>query len=109
MVKNMEKRKETWREGVKITDLKVGDIIYVHKTKSGFMITLECEFIKFEKGIVYAKILVADPPYWKDSFPIGSTVKARPTKTFLWGKGTEEWDWAHCHWFKRIGKEFISQ
>lgn len=100
MKKMRDDRTSIWTKPIKLSELKEGDIIHIRKSKGGFHIFIECEFIKYEKGLVYAKsIRKPDPEWYEVDFPIGSTLKARPSKTFLWGKGEDD-RWERCHWCK---------
>lgn len=96
----MTERKETWRKGIKITDMKTGDLIYIQKSIGSFSVMLECEFIKYEKGIVYAKVSAIPYPRWfSHDYPIGKLITARKKKCMLWGRDIPE-GYAYCHWFK---------
>lgn len=97
----METHKETWRKGIKITDLKEGDVIYIQKMKSGFSVTIEGSFISYEKGIVTAEAVSVYPDYWKHDFKIGDIITARPRKCYLYGKRQENMLWSRCHWCKK--------
>ena len=88
--------KETWTEGKKITDLEEGDLIYVKKIINGFPHIYECEFLKLEKGLVYVKILLYSPEWWK---PQNEFIRVRQKSCYLWGKDNEL-GWARCHWLK---------
>jgi len=94
--------KETWRKGIKITDLKEGDIIYVKRYISGIPVNLECEFIKYEKGIVHTKVVAVErrEEWIFYYFPEGTILKVRRKMCFLMGKDHESGiDWTYCHWF----------
>lgn len=93
---NDMRQKETWKKGIKLTDLKEGDIIYIQKTFNYFSRTCECKFIKFEKGLIHAQILVFYPEWWK---PEKEFITARQKCCYLWGK-SKDMPWAHCHWCK---------
>lgn len=103
----MEVRKETFREGIQITDLKPGDIIYIQRIISGFMYNLECEFLEVKRGIVKGRVISSDVSYGGGRttpvFPIGmekgKIIRARLKKCFLWGKSKDN-EYARCHWFK---------
>lgn len=102
----MERFKATFREGIKITDLKPGDTIYIQKTYSDFTYNLECEFIEYSKGIVKARVVWSDvswdhgrTPCFPTGMEKGQVITARKKKCFLWGKVKDE-KWASCHWFK---------
>jgi len=90
----METRKETYKDGIQITDMKKGDTIYICKTQSGFSITYECSFVSYEKGIVTATIISCDHDW---NIKTGN-ITARPSSCYLWGKGKND-NWAICHWF----------
>jgi hypothetical protein len=98
-------REVNFVKGKKITDMKKGEIIYVQKLISGFNMTIECKFIKFEKGKVFAKPLRIESYDWvhlEDLYPDG-ILTARPDKCFLWGlrklrQRINDHDYC-CHWF----------
>lgn len=98
------KFKATYREGIQITDLKPGDVIYIQKTYSGMMYHLECRFIEFKGGIVRAEVVSSDVSWShkEPTFPTGmgkgTIITARKKKCFLWGKGKDD-KWECCHWF----------
>jgi len=94
-------RHETWKPGIKITDLKPGDIIYINKEESGYSKYYECEFVSFAKGIVAAKVIRCQQR-WVKNDP-GDIMTARLTKCYLWGKNIND-RWAYCHWFKKDGE-----
>lgn len=93
----MKKLKETYKDGIDITDLKKGDIIYVQKMESGFSINYECKFISFKKGIVTAEIVDTEPE-WALCGKKGEKITARMCKCFLYGKAKNE-EYTRCHWF----------
>ncbi len=98
--------KETWKEGIKITDLKEGDVIYIKKIKSDYDYHYECKFISFEKGIVKAEIVFGErEENWKMNQKDikGQIITARPSKCYLWGKEPNKSKWAFCHWFEKGG------
>ena len=93
----MKKLKETYKDGIAITYLKNGDVVYVQKMESGFSVNYECKFISFEKGIVTAEIVDAEPE-WALRGKKGEKITARKGKCFLYGKAKNE-DYTRCHWF----------
>lgn len=88
-------RVETWREGIKVTDLKRGDIIYIRKVVNDFHYHYKCRFIKFEKSMVIAKILEYEPEWIAK--PASNIMRARAKCCYLWGK-TEKMLLGYCHW-----------
>ena len=101
----MERFKATYRDGIKITDLKPGDTIYIQKIVSDFMYNLECEFVEYSKGIVKAKVVHSDVSWDRGKTPAfprgmekGKVITARKTKCFLWGK-RKSGESERCHWF----------
>lgn len=94
--------KETYVKGKKLTEMKKGEIICIQKMKSGFDAIIECSFVKYERGIVYAKVLYVDREWYRYDFPKGKVITAKPHKCFLWGKDDTDprIHWACCHWFK---------
>ena len=92
-------------KGKRITDMKQGETIYVQKGIGGFNVSFECEFIKFEKGKVFAKPLRIESYDWmklEDIYPDG-IMTARPDKCYLWGLRKlryrmNDHDYC-CHWF----------
>jgi len=97
----------TWKKGIKLTDLKKGDLIYVRRMKSGYMVTLECDFISYEKGLVTVKNRSKPNPYWyQTDFPVGMILRVRQSQCYLWGGGEENnlLMRDYCHWCK--GGEF---
>lgn len=94
----MKKLKETYKDGIAITDLKKGDVIYVQKMESGFSINYECKFISFKKGIVTAEIVDTEPD-WALRDKKGEKITARKSKCFLYGKGKNN-KWTKFHWFR---------
>lgn len=103
---NHEERKETFREGMTILDLKQGDTIYIKKLEAGYDYHYECEFEKVERGIIHAKILNCDRRELNGGFRRSlypSKITARKTSCYLWGKGKTN-EWAGCHWLKKDGR-----
>jgi hypothetical protein len=94
----VESYKETYEEGIKITDLKEGNLIYIRKIINDYLDTYECEFIRFHRGIVTAKLkrISYNGNEWQDREEI---ITARPNKCFLWGKDATSQS-PFCHWFK---------
>jgi hypothetical protein len=98
-------RQINYVKGKKITDMKEGEIIYIQKSISGFGVSIECEFIKFERGKVFAKPFRCDYDWMKleDLYPDG-VVTARPNKCYLWGlrklrQRMSDHDYC-CHFFE---------
>ena len=56
----METRKETYKDGITIKDLKIGDTIYLSKNISGYKIIIDCIFITFSKIRLKGKIKKVD-------------------------------------------------
>ena len=96
---NYIKLKETWKKGIKLTDLKEGDIIYIRKIINNFTRTYECKFIKFEKGLIHAQIIIYSPEWWT---PVKEFITARQKTCYLWGKDPTNLNmrWAYCHWLE---------
>lgn len=94
-------RKGTWKKGIKLSDLKKGDPLYISKTINGFMYIYECEFLSYEKGLVRARILRYYPEWTK---PESDSITARPRKCYLVGKNVDE-EYPYCHWCRN--GEFI--
>jgi hypothetical protein len=93
-----ESKKETWKRGLKLTDLKEGDLIYVHRVINNFSRTYECKFLKFEKGYVYVQILRYYPEWW---IPEKEFIKVKTKSCYLWGKDKDSlYKWASCHWLR---------
>jgi len=90
-----KERKQTYREGIRITDLKQGDTIYIRKIQSGFSITYECSFVSYGKGIVTATIVSCDHDWNRKT----GDIMARPSSCYLWGKG-KDGAYPRCHWFE---------
>lgn len=102
---NNFERQVNFVKGKKITDMKRGETIYVQKMIGGFNVSIECKFIKFEKGKVFAKPLRCDYDWMrmKDKYPDG-ILTARPDKCYLWGlrklsQRMSDHDFC-CHWFE---------
>ena len=98
----MDERKETYKEGVTLKDLKEGETIYISKMESGYKIIFECDFISFNKGIVRGKIRKVEPN-WATTNRINTEITARHTKCFLWGRDTTN-IMPRCHWFNKKGE-----
>ena len=94
-----EIRQETWKKGLKITDLKEGDLIYVQKVINDFMYNYECKFLKFEKGLVYVQIEFYYPEWGE---PEEQFIRVRKKSTYLWGRDTPN-GYPHCHWCQKDG------
>ena len=85
-----------------ISEFTPEDTIYITKIISGFMYTYYCQFVKFERGVVYGNpIYVVDRSYI-NNFP--EEVKARLNKCYLWGNEPNSiLSYPHCHWFTKNG------
>ena len=89
----------------KVTDLKQGDTIYIKKMiVSGHQVTLLCEFIKIERGLIIAKILDGEPEWaiFRD-LAKGTIIKSFKKNTFLWGSDKDD-KWDRCHWYNKEKK-----
>lgn len=93
-------RISTYKEGIKISDLKENDLVYIMKMKGGYSIIFECSFISYERGVVKAKALKSDrQTSWNDNWLINEVITTRASKCFLWGKDRDD-KWERCHWLK---------
>ena len=97
----------TWRQGIKITDMNPGDIIYIQKTEGEFYRNYKCRFISFNKGIVAAVIIEKGQQY-SSKHSIGENITARIQKCYLLGKDDTE-TYSFCHWFGRETKIKITE
>ena len=100
-------REINYVKGKRITCMKQGETIYIQKGINGFFVSIFCEFIKLERGLVYAKPLRSDYDHegWfkiDEKYPDG-IITARPEKCYLWGlrklrQRMSDTDYC-CHWF----------
>lgn len=89
-----------------IREFQPGDTIYINKSiPSGHVVTWFCEFVKFERGVVYGKAITATPDWaFHKSTDTGKEIKARLSKCYLWGKPNPSLlNYNHCNWFKKDG------
>ena len=84
-----------------ITEFEPGQTIYIKKMlPSGHSITMLCEFVSFQRGIVTGKVIKAEPDWAPDKFKPGHQVTARLGKCYLYGHLPDDpVDWPTCHWF----------
>lgn len=99
---NIFERHATFKKGKKLSDFKKGEIIYVQKLIGGFDVSIECKFIKYERGKITLKMIRYSNEWmrleWK--YPDG-IITAKPCKCYLWGLRTEHRMSDHdycCHW-----------
>lgn len=75
--------------------------IYISRIDSGYQLIHLCQFVKFERGMVYGRVISTEPNPELHSGKVGTEVKARLLKCYLYGK-TDGWA-AHAHWFNSEG------
>jgi hypothetical protein len=91
--------------GRKIKDFKVGDMLYIQESKTGFAYDFLCEFISYERGNVKVKIIGCPERHeWLHGGWIGKILSVKPCKCFLWGLRKPETRMSDhdfcCHWFE---------
>ena len=95
---------------VTIGGMQPGDTIYVTKMHGQCSVTHFCEFVKYEKGLVHARIISTHPDWAELQASAASTcpeaisnvITARLQKCYLWGRPPwTESDHrnAYCCWF----------
>jgi hypothetical protein len=73
------------------------DTLYVSRVINRFRYFFLCKFIRYEKGVVHAQIIDVEHDYLQHY--LGTEVRARPGKCYLWGKRGDD-NWERAHWFK---------
>lgn len=84
-----------------IREFTPNDTIYIRKIVNDFSFAYYCQFVKYEKGIVHAKIISVTPDYIK--LTKGKEITSHITKCYLWGNNSRKINWNHCIWFDKDG------
>jgi len=92
----MKKYRSTFKSG---KPLKKGDYVYISKTCNGYPVIIECLYEKYDKGLILALGINADPHWYNIKYQ-GKYIKARRKSCFLWGKSVFDTT-PRCHWLDK--------
>ncbi len=76
------------------------DTIYLQTISGGYSYVFLCQFLKFDKNVVNAKIIAVPEPHLHSN--VGREISARIDRCHLYGISNDEVT-LRCHWFIKSG------
>jgi len=96
---------------IKLNDLKIGDIIFISKCKSGFQHMLECKYIGLKKGRISGEIIKVEPEWAKFHYNESVNIICNKNKCSIRRQDKQlskkvDYKWIRHHWLNPKTLEF---